>query len=68
MTRKHGSGEHIDPELVADVVRNAMLEDAMRVEDPPSGLRLWRVSIMFAAMLVMLSGLAAFGRVMGWNP
>lgn len=68
MTRKHGSGEHIDPAVIAEAIRMAALDELTRADIPPRGLRAWRVSIMFTGMVVVLAGLAAFGRVMGWNP
>ena len=67
MTRKHGSGEHIDPAVIAEVVRNALLDDMTREEPPPHVVRTWRMSVLFTAFLLMLAGFWNVGRVMGWN-
>lgn len=68
-TRKHGSGESIDPTTIAEVVRNAMLDSIMQDETPPSGAGLWpyAVSVKFTACMILLGTLWQVGAALGWN-
>ena len=66
-TRKHGSGESIDPATIAEVVRGAMLDSIMQDETPPHGAGLWPRAVKVTACMILLGTLWHAGKLAGWN-
>lgn len=67
--RKRTSGDvsAIDPDIVAEAVRAALLEELTRIVPEPIGFRAYRVSVLWTAFVIFLLILWQVGRAFGLN-